>query len=186
MLKMSLWSVSVIIALLLVATRPSTCSEEQEGEEEPEFRMTVTEDHQYYVMQLYKDNADGAYDRHVVDVSSDPDTRTHEFLSGHSQAAEAVDPGFQFPFYGHMVDRFYITTHGFLSFAPRLHNLMYKTQYIAPLRVKLDPGAHEYATINYLAKEDRLTVQWTNVSVSEPYRHPMGGRFTFQVNVVAI
>ena len=58
---------------------------------------------------------------------------------------------------------------------------MYKTQYIAPLRVKLDPGASVYATVDYLAGEDRLTVQWTNVSVAEPYRHPAGGQFTFQV-----
>ena len=36
-----------------------------------------------------------------------------------SKAAEAVAPGFDFPFYGHVVSKFYITTHGFLSFAPR-------------------------------------------------------------------
>ena len=35
------------------------------------------------------------------------------------KAAEAVAPGFDFPFYGHVVSKFYITTHGFLSFAPR-------------------------------------------------------------------
>ena len=107
------------------------------------------------------------------------------------KAAEAVAPGFDFPFYGHVVSKFYITTHGFLSFAPRngcqllrcdeikpnyiimklliticilatlptlpprLHNLMYKTQYIAPLRVKLDPARSDDATINYLSQPDR-------------------------------
>ena len=38
---------------------------------------------------------------------------------------------------------------------PRLHNLMYKTQYIAPLRVKLDPARSDDATINYLSQPDR-------------------------------
>ncbi|XP_059099133.1 plexin domain-containing protein 1-like [Tigriopus californicus] len=110
-------------------------------------------------------------------------SQVHDFLSNHSQAAEAVAPGFDFPFYGHMVDQFFITTHGFLSFAPRLHNLMYKTQYIAPLRVKLDPSLSDAATINYLAKPDSLTIQWTNVTIAKPYAHPHGGNFTFQITL---
>ena len=32
---------------------------------------------------------------------------------------------------------------------------MYKTQYIAPLRVKLDPARSDDATINYLSQPDR-------------------------------
>ena len=40
---------------------------------------------------------------------------------------------FPFPFYGHELTEFYITTHGFLSLSPRLHDFIYKTQYIAPL-----------------------------------------------------
>ncbi len=174
-------SVFLLLALLSVPLCRSAEPQEAAEAEEPEYKRYVKEEHQYYHLHLYQDNYDGAYDRHLVDLKADPEARTHEFLSGHSQAAEAVEPGFQFPFYGHMVDRFYVTTHGFLSFAPRLHNLMYKTQYIAPLRVKLDPGASTYATVDYVAKEDRLTVQWTNVSVAEPYQHPMGGQFTFQV-----
>jgi len=47
---------------------------------------------------------------------------------------------FPFPFYGHELTEFYITTHGFLSLSPRLHDFIYKTQYIAPLRIKLDPS----------------------------------------------
>ena len=101
----------------------------------------------------------------------------------HSQAAEAIDPGFHFPFYGHLVESFFVTTHGFLSFAPGLHNLMYKTQYIAPLRVKLDPARYNQSTINYVLTETALTIQWTNVTVAEPYEHPNGGRFTFQVKL---
>ena len=51
--------------------------------------------------------------------------------------AESVKPLFSFPFYGHVVEEFFITTHGFLSLSPRLHDYIYKTQYIAPLRVKV-------------------------------------------------
>jgi hypothetical protein len=51
--------------------------------------------------------------------------------------AELVHPLFPFPFYGHLVSELYITTHGFLSLSTRLHDFIYKTQYIAPLRVKV-------------------------------------------------
>ena len=142
------------------------------------FQETVTVDGAYYTMSLYQDNAENMYHRQMVDMTG---SHTHEFLSSHSQAAEAIEPGFKFPFYGHLTERFFVTTHGFLSFAPGLHNLMYKTQYIAPLRVKLDPGRFNDSTINYILTDDSLTIQWTNITVSEPVEHPSGGRFTFQV-----
>lgn len=145
-----------------------------------QFQDVVTEDGTYYTMSLYQDNAEGMFDRHYVNMTGTP---VHDFLSSHSQAAEAIDPGFHFPFYGHLVESFFVTTHGFLSFAPGLHNLMYKTQYIAPLRVKLDPARYNQSTINYVLTETALTIQWTNVTVAEPYEHPNGGRFTFQVSL---
>ena len=58
-------------------------------------------------------------------------------LSDTMVGAETISPLFPFPFYGHVVDDFYITTHGFLSLSPRLHDYIYKTQYIAPLRIKV-------------------------------------------------
>ena len=48
-----------------------------------------------------------------------------------------MTPLFSFPFYGHLVSELFITTHGFLSLSPRLHDYIYKTQYIAPLRIKV-------------------------------------------------
>lgn len=141
-------------------------------------------DHTYYTMSLYKNNADGMYDQHFVDMSR---AHTQEFLSNQSQGAEKVEPGFIFPFYGHLVHTFYITTHGFLSFAPKIHNLMYKTQYIAPLRIKLDPSRFNESTVDYRVHGpfgNTFTIQWTNVSVAEPYEHPLGGKFTFQVTKV--
>ena len=52
--------------------------------------------------------------------------------------ALSVSPLFSFPFYGHLVSELFITTHGFLSLSPRLHDYIYKTQYIAPLRIKVN------------------------------------------------
>ena len=51
--------------------------------------------------------------------------------------ALSISPLFSFPFYGHLVSELFITTHGFLSLSPRLHDYIYKTQYIAPLRIKV-------------------------------------------------
>lgn len=94
-----------------------------------------------------------------------------------------ITPLFSFPFYGHVVDQFYITTHGFLSLSPRLHDYIYKTQYIAPLRIKLDPSRSNYSTISLLSLPDRLTVEWSNVSVMANAEHSSGGSFTFQVTL---
>lgn len=61
---------------------------------------------------------------------------------------------------------------------------MYKTQYIAPLRVKLDPSRFNESTVNYKVHGpfgNTLTIEWKNVTVAEPFEHPMGGKFTFQV-----
>jgi hypothetical protein len=97
--------------------------------------------------------------------------------------AETISPLFPFPFYGHVVEDFYITTHGFLSLSPRLHDYIYKTQYIAPLRIKLDPSRSNSSTISVLSLPDRLTVEWSNVSVMAEAEHPSGGSFTFQVTI---
>ena len=51
--------------------------------------------------------------------------------------ALSISPLFSFPFYGHLVSELFVTTHGFLSLSPRLHDYIYKTQYIAPLRIKV-------------------------------------------------
>ena len=63
---------------------------------------------------------------------------------------------------------------------------MYKTQYIAPLRVKLDPGRYNESSVNFKVHgnfDNSFTIQWTNVTVAQPFEHPMGGKFTFQVSL---
>jgi hypothetical protein len=42
--------------------------------------------------------------------------------------------------------------------------------------VKLKIQSYEKKNLNF-----RLTIQWTNVTVAEPFEHPNGGAFTFQV-----
>ena len=148
---------------------------------ERSYQDQYTVDHTYYTMNVFQDNVSGMYDKHLMNMS---DAAVHEFLSSQTQAAEKIEPGFIFPFYGHLVHNFYVTTHGFLSFAPRIHNLMYKTQYLAPLRVKLDPARFNESTVMYKVHgpfDDSITIQWTNVTVAEPFEHPLGGKFTFQV-----
>ena len=103
-------------------------------------------------------------------------------LSDTMVGTETISPLFPFSFYGHVVNGFYITTHGILSLSPRLHDYIYKTQYIAPLGIKLVPSRSNSSTISVLSLPDRLTVEWSNVSVMAEAEHPTGGSFTFQVD----
>ena len=78
-------------------------------------------------------------------------------LSDSMVGAELVRPLFLFPFYGHLVSELFITTHGFLSLSSRLHDYIYKIQYIAPLRVKV---THKHIPsslkINFVKKQKIL------------------------------
>ena len=46
------------------------------------------------------------YDKHHVDMTDN--SFVHTFLSEQAQGAEKVEPGFIFPFYGHLVHNFYV------------------------------------------------------------------------------
>ena len=48
---------------------------------------------------------------------------------------------------------------------------------------QLDPSRSNSSTISVLSLPDRLTVEWSNVSVMADAEHPAGGSFTFQVSV---
>ena len=72
---------------------------------------------------------------------------------------------FRFPFYGHEVDKVYVTTDGFLSLSSRIHGFIYKIQYIAPLRLKLDPSLSEESEISYKLTENNLTVEWKRMKL---------------------
>ena len=48
---------------------------------------------------------------------------------------------------------------------------------------QLDPSRSNSSTISVLNLPDRLTIEWSNVSVSQEAEHPSGGSFTFQVTL---
>merc|ERR1712223_170026 len=140
----------------------------------------VQDTHKYYNLSVYQNNAAKSFDKNFIDMES---AEIKHGLSNTMVGAESVKPLFSFPFYGHVVEEFFITTHGFLSLSPRLHDYIYKTQYIAPLRIKLDPSRSNSSTISVLSLPDRLPVEWSNVSVMADAEHPAGGAFTFQVTL---
>ncbi len=139
--------------------------------------------HDYYTISIHKSSGDNGrlYNKHYVEMS---DSSVHEYLSTQSIGAEKI--AFKFPFYGHPVDSLYITTHGFLSFSSNIHSQIYQSEYVAPLRLKLDPSQHDESTVKYkiwrniYREEESLTVQWSNMSVIE---HPENGNFSFQVTL---
>ena len=50
--------------------------------------------------------------------------------------------------------------------------------------LQLDPSRSNSSTISVLSLPDRLTVEWSNVSVMAEAEHPSGGSFTFQVKSI--
>jgi len=141
---------------------------------------TVSDQHRYYTLTVSQNNEHKSFDDNFIDMES---AEVKSDLSNTMVGALSVSPLFSFPFYGHLVSELFITTHGFLSLSPRLHDYIYKTQYIAPLRIKLDPSRSNSSTISVLSLPDRLTVEWSNVSVMADAEHPAGGAFTFQVTL---
>jgi len=140
----------------------------------------VGDNHRYYTLTVTQNNVANSFDDNFIDMET---AEVKADLSDTMIGAELIRPLFTFPFYGHPVSELYVTTHGFLSLSPKLHDYIYKTQYIAPLRIKLDPSRSNSSTISILSLPDRLTVEWSNVSVIEPAEHRNGGSFTFQVTI---
>lgn len=164
-------SLILVAAPLILASAPPPDTRPSE---------TVSDQHRYYTLTVSQNNEHNSFDDNFIDMES---AEVKSDLSNTMVGALEVNPLFSFPFYGHLVSKFYITTHGFLSLSPRLHDYIYKTQYIAPLRIKLDPSRSNSSTISVLSLPDRLTVEWSNVSVMADAEHPAGGAFTFQVTL---
>lgn len=150
------------------------------GAESPSPSSTIQDNHRYYTLSVFQNNIGNSFDENFIEMEN---AELKHGLSDTMVGAELVKPLFPFPFYGHMVNSFFITTHGFLSLSTRLHDYIYRTQYIAPLRIRLDPSRSNSSTISVLSLPDRFTVEWSNVSVMEPAEHPSGGAFTFQVTL---
>jgi len=150
------------------------------GADQPAPSTSLQDNHKYYTLSVYQNNIGNSFDENFIDMEN---AEVRRGLSDTMVGAELIKPLFPFPFYGHLVTEFYTTTHGFLSLSTRLHDYIYKTQYIAPLRVKLDPSRSNSSTISVLSLPERLTVEWSNVSVMERAEHHLGGSFTFQVTL---
>ena len=82
-----------------------------------------TVDHSYYLMSL--EPSEESFKKYLVNMSN---SQVYQSVS----AAELVKSKFEFPFYGHYLNQFYVTTRGFLSLAPRIHSNLRHAQYIAP------------------------------------------------------
>ena len=109
-------------------------------------------DHNYYSMLVEQENQE-LFAKHFVNMSSTVNSQVYKSAS----AAEKV--AFHFPFYGHLMETFYVTTLGFLSFVPRIHSLMKSVQYVAPYML-YDP-IHEMVVQYHDDNGNRFTVQWT-------------------------
>jgi hypothetical protein len=165
---MLFWTLASVIGVCASAGLPAAPS------------STIHHDKKYYNLSTFQNNQEGAFDKYFINMDN---AELRKGLSDTMVGAELMRPLFPFPFYGHNVEEFYITTHGFLSLSPRLHDYIYKTQYIAPLRIKLDPSRGNDSTISILSLPERLTIEWNNVHVMETAEHPTGGSFTFQVTL---
>jgi len=139
-------------------------------------------DHDYYELTIYEpDRTNLDYNQYLTDMS---DSTVHQRLSNRSVGAANIDlkEYFRFPFYGHEVDKVYVTTGGFLSLSSRIHSFIYKIQYIAPLRLKLDPSLSEESEISYKLTENNLTVEWKRMRL--PNASSKGqGETTFQTTL---
>ena len=61
-----------------------------------------------------------------------------------------------------------------------MHSFIYKIQYIAPLRLKLDPSLSEESEITYKLTENNLTVEWKRMRLPNASSKRQG-ETTFQV-----
>ena len=147
---------------------------------EESFKEIHDIDHDYYTLSIFEESDDSQmFNKYYVNMS---DFDRHPHLSrgnGKSAKIDLKSSGFRFPFYGHFVDKAYITTHGFLSFADNLHSFMHKTQFIAPLRIKLELGSFNESDISYRISDKSMTIQWTNMEVNGHSNHE---KLTFQVS----
>ena len=142
----------------------------------------VMVNHDYYdltIHQVKNDLKNSQYSQWVNNMSDDSKVVLNK-LSNKSLGAEMInlkEYGFSFPFYGHELEKIYVTTAGFLSLSFRIHSFIYKTQYIAPLRLKLDPSLSKESVISYKLTGKNLTVEWSRMRLSNSSQKEI----TFQV-----
>lgn len=121
-----------------------------------------------YDSSPYYDQQAADFERHWVDfpslqASEGVDVHEHPLLSQSYRRADTVTLSFQFPYYGHLVDKVTIATGGFLYLGQYVHSWLAATQYVAPLMAHFDTSTDEEAKIRYVDHGDFFAVEWSRV-----------------------
>ena len=83
----------------------------------------MTQDEHIYYLKLVHTNNRTAFDDFRVDMK---EAKELSWLTNQSKTAEIYFlKMFQFSFYGHNVEKIYVTTEGFISVASRYTNILY-------------------------------------------------------------
>ncbi|XP_052091137.1 plexin domain-containing protein 2-like [Mytilus californianus] len=140
----------------------------------PENETTISDDHAYYTSKIISD-PDGAYWNELEGHTK------HILSNDHHLRYSFVIMSFQFPFYGHPINRFAITTQGFLYMSNFTHpDLDWTfTHYIAPLMGNFDTIGND-SQILYKDNGHSFVVEWRNVELND---QPEKGAYTYQATL---
>ncbi|XP_059088137.1 uncharacterized protein LOC131884389 [Tigriopus californicus] len=145
-------------------------------------KETIIDDHDYY-MNIIEPVSRDQFDKHWVKMDKEEGVTKLKSVSNMKIGAERVSLRlFPLTFYGHKLEKLFVTTEGFLSLAEELHDGIHALQYIAPLQANWDLSASNESEIRMLYDEERLTLEWAQVTLEH---HPEIGSFTFQVSILA-
>ncbi|XP_071139437.1 plexin domain-containing protein 2-like [Mytilus edulis] len=140
----------------------------------PDNETTITDNHDYYTSRIISD-PDGAYWNELEGHTK------HTLSNDHHLRYSFVTVSFQFPFYGHLMNRFAITTQGFLYMSNFTHpDLDWTfTHYIAPLMGNFDTIGND-SHILYKDDEHSFVVEWRNVKLNDQSEK---GAYTYQATL---
>ncbi|XP_063403742.1 plexin domain-containing protein 2-like [Mytilus trossulus] len=140
----------------------------------PDNETTITDTHDYYTSRIISD-PDEAYWNELEGHTK------HTLSNDHHLRYSFVTVSFQFPFYGHLMNRFAITTQGFLYMSTFTHpDLDWAfTHYIAPLMGNFDTIGND-SHILYKDDGHSFVIEWRNVELND---QPEKGAYTYQATL---
>uniref|UniRef100_A0A224XK12 Putative extracellular protein tem7 n=1 Tax=Panstrongylus lignarius TaxID=156445 RepID=A0A224XK12_9HEMI len=136
------------------------------------------DNHFYYNSTFIVDP--GIAKHYWVDMDSKKDVIINKMLSTSYRKAATVKLSFEFPFFGHLIQKVTIATGGFLYTGDYIHAWLAATQYIAPLMANFDTGLSEQSVVRYTDNGTAFTVEWDRVRLQD---NSEAGQFTFQVSL---
>ncbi|CAF0800440.1 unnamed protein product [Adineta ricciae] len=133
-------------------------------------------DHRYYNVSYIILKSGGIPLYFVND--SDQFTRVQELADQH-RTAFGINLKFNFPFYGHEINKIMIGTGGFIYTGDLLHSaLIGSTQYVAPFMANFDPSiGGNQSEIKYYDNSTHFICTWNNLYLRD---QPNIGSFSFQ------